>query len=110
MRFLGRYVGEVEGEWNQELDAFFSSHAVPLKFSEIVSGNAVIDLPVYGEYPIVGSWSPQMIAAAASPIRNINLTALIAKDQELGKVVGAVADWVAQASKRPGSGIVGFSL
>jgi hypothetical protein len=108
---LGEAAGEVDGDWNKELDAFLSAHGVPLRFSDLVFGEEVIDLPpTNAEYPIIGSWSPEAAVAASAPLRALDLRALAAKDQQRAHVVGDVVRWVQEASQRPGWGLVGFSL
>jgi hypothetical protein len=108
---LGAYAGEVDGDWNDELDAFFAARSVPLKFSDLVFGDEVIKLPSSSDdYPIIGSWAPEQIAAAATPLRAIDLKALRAEDEELAKVVGDIIKWIKKASKHSGWGLVGFSL
>jgi hypothetical protein len=108
---LGTFAGSVDGDWNKELDEFFASCGVPLKFSELVFGNEVIKLPsAEPEYPIIGSWAPEAIAAAARPLGALDLKALRAKDKERARVVAAITKWVKTAGTRPGWGLIGFSL
>jgi hypothetical protein len=108
---LGEAAGEVDGDWSKELDAFFAAHRVPLWFSDLVFGEELIDLPpTNAEYPIIGSWSPEAVVAAAAPLRALDLRALAAEDQQRAHVVGDVVRWVKEAGTRPGWGLVGFSL
>jgi hypothetical protein len=107
---LGQFVGEIQGDWNDPLDAFFAARGVPLMYSDLVFGDAVIVLPVYAGYPEVGSWTPDSVVAAAAPLRAIDLESLRQENEEMAKVVGEIGKWIDTASKRPGWGIVGFSL
>ncbi len=110
--YFGEFVGDVYGRWNEELDAWFVAHGIPLRFTDLVCGSAVIDLPKFFGFPEIGSWSPDVVSAAAASLRTINLLGVLQmeKDDELAEVVGEVIKWVDQASQRPGWGIVGFSL
>lgn len=107
---FGEFVGEVHGHWNDLMDAYFAECGVPLKYSDLVIGEEVIDLPIYADYPEVGSWSPSAVLAAVAPLNALNLEALRENDEELAEVVGEITQWIQRACKMPGWGIVGFSL
>jgi hypothetical protein len=108
---LGAFAGSVDGDWNDDLDAFFAARGVPLKFSDLVFGDEVIELPpAEPEYPIIGSWAPAVIAAAAAPLGALDHKALRAEDAERANVVKAIAGWVKKAARRPGWGLIGVSL
>jgi hypothetical protein len=107
---LGEFAGQVYGDWNDELDELFAEQGVPLKYSALVFGDEVIKLPAHEGYPEIGSWTPEVVAAVARPLRAINLDELQEEDEELAEAVGEVVGWIKKARKRRGWGVVGFSL
>ena len=111
--YLGEYAGQLEVESSGEVDAALAGLAIPLKFTDLVSGDEVVPLPAWSDLPCVGSWSPEQLATALPAFRRSGVEPLTGDEDEAyedpEQVVGLLRHFAEEAARRPGWGLVAFS-
>jgi hypothetical protein len=92
-------------DWIEEVDGHLAAKGIGLKLSDLVYGGSPVAIPEPDDYPFIGRWAAQDIAAAVAALRAADLSDL---EQELAETIGLVRAWVETAGKAGGTMIVGF--
>jgi hypothetical protein len=111
--YVGEYLGQLEVEDPEEADKVLADLDIPLRYSDLVSGDEVVPLPAWDDVPCVGSWSAEQINGALPAFRRSGIEPLPwAEDgeyREPEEVIGVIRWFVEQAARRSGWGLVAFS-
>ena len=111
--YLGEYLGQLETDDGEEADETLAEFDIPLKFTDLVSGDEIVPLPSWNDLPCVGSWSLKQLAAAKRAFRRSDIEALPWEEEsryeEPEEIIGLLRHFVEVASKRPGWGLVAIS-
>jgi hypothetical protein len=91
-------------DWFVTLDQALARHAVPLRFTKLLDVPPT-HLPETDDWPGVGHWTGDEMAAAAGPLA---AAAAAEGDVEVAESLTEVLGWSRQTAARPGSLIVGF--
>ena len=98
-------------DWFKEIDAALAALRINLKITGLLYRGALINIPEPADYPALGWWTADEVAAAAIAFEALDLNRL---DGEIKKQVERVSDaiedirsWIAVASDRPGDWLIG---
>jgi hypothetical protein len=98
-------------DWFREIDAALAALGVGLKVTDLVGRGALIDIPTPDDFPALGWWTADEVAAAATAFEVVDLDRVDGKTKKVvGRVSEAVEDirsWIAVASGRPGDWLIG---
>src|SRR5947209_7238600 len=92
-------------DWVDEIDRFLGEVEVPLSLTDLVFGGSPVPIPEPDDCPAIGWWSPEQIARAVGPLRNVYVGD---PNDDPGWTVLQIRRWVEQAAGRPGHALVGF--
>jgi hypothetical protein len=98
-------------DWFKEINAALAALRIKLKITDLLGRGPLIDIPTPDDFPALGWWTADDVAAAAIAFKALELNRL---DGETKKVVKRVSDaiedirsWIAVASDRPGDWLIG---
>ncbi len=98
-------------DWFKEIDAALAALRIELKITDLLGRGPLIPIPEPDDFPALGWWTADEVAAAAVAFKAIDLNRL---DAETEKTVKRVSDaiedirsWIAVASGRPGDWLIG---
>lgn len=81
------------------VDPALKATGADLSTSDLIYGGAPVSFPAPDDFPGIGYWSAEEVAAAEEPLRTVG--------DDTIEQVRAIADWVTRAKSR-GQGIIGF--
>ena len=90
-------------EWYDRLDEVLKAHDVPLRFARLIN-DPPIPIPEAGDWPCVGHWGTDAIAAAprlAQALERIDAG-------DVKRALGTALEWLRAGAAAPDSIIVGF--
>ena len=90
--------------WYEQLDEYLATSDVEFRFTQLIY-DCPIELPTIDDWPCIGHWTQEQIAAAAPAMKKL---AEETADREVAEALGTVNEWFEQALGEPGSMIVGF--
>ena len=91
-------------EWYDQLDRFLATTDIELRFSQLVY-NCPVEIPEPDDFPSIGHWTHEQIAAAAPMITKV---ADSAQDETIGEALSVVSEWLKQGVEDSNSMIIGF--
>jgi hypothetical protein len=98
-------------DWFQEIDKALAALRIKLKVTDLLYRGPMIDIPRPDDWPALGWWTADEVAAAATVFDALDFGT---PDRKTKKVVQRVADaigdirsWIAVAAGRPGEWLIG---
>jgi hypothetical protein len=99
-------------EWFPKIDAALAALRINLKITDLLCRGTLIDIPTPDDFPGLGWWNADEVAAAAVTFKALDLNRLDGETERTVKPVSDAIDdirsWVAAASGRPGDWLIGI--
>ena len=78
---------------------------LPLRLSTLVYGGSPIHIPEPDDYPCIGCWSADNVAAALKAFESLDTSAL---DPGIAETLAQMHGWLKEAAKSQGTALMGF--
>lgn len=92
-------------EWLDKVDAVLETNGIPVRLNLLVYRGSPIAIPEPDDYPFIGSWTTEEIAAAKTAFENADMTD---SESDMLGILNQVRGWVVVAAKNKDCSIVGF--
>lgn len=92
-------------EWIGKVDGVLEGMGIPLRLSMLVQGGSPVAIPEPEDYPFIGMWQAEGIAAALAGFRGLAMGSL---ESEMAETLGQLRGWVEAAAGTRGSSLIGF--
>src|SRR5688572_30061782 len=82
-------MGPISGasDWIEEVDGVLEGKGIPVRLSELVYGGSPVEIPEPDDYPGIGEWSAEQVAAARAAFAGAELGDL---DEEMREMLGQI--------------------
>lgn len=107
---LGKDVGSIDSisraiRWMEEVDKEAQRVGIPLRLIDLTCSGSPIDIPPADDWPSIGFWTPEQIAAGQQAFATLDTTQV---NPEFVEIFEDMQGWLEKARTIPGASIIGF--